>query len=141
MGFILGEGVRWVRSRTKETKQSGASPLRFSCRTIRTWRWRRQDICRRSSVRRFQLQAFVDTAAALLVLPTDVADRLGLPKAGEALVRYADQRSATRPLVQDVRLELLGRQGVFLSVVEPGRTTALIGAVVLETLDLLVRQR
>ncbi len=35
-------------------------------------------------VRRFQLQAFVDTAAALLVLPTDVADRLGLPKAGEA---------------------------------------------------------
>ena len=64
-------------------------------------------------VRHFQLQAFVDTAAALLVLPADVADRLGLPKAGEAVVRYADRRSETRQLVEEVRLELMGRHGVF----------------------------
>ncbi len=89
-------------------------------------------------VRRFQLQGYADTGSTLLVLPADVVDRLGVAKSGEATIHYADRRSATRPLVQDVRLELLGRQGVFLSIVEPDRTTALIGAVVLETLDLLV---
>jgi predicted aspartyl protease len=89
-------------------------------------------------VRRFQLQGTVDTAAALLVLPADVADRLGLPKAGDAVVRYADRRSATRTTVDQVRVELLGRQGTFRAIVEPDRTTALIGAIVLEDLDLLV---
>ena len=89
-------------------------------------------------VRRFQLQGTVDTAAALLVLPAEVADRLVLPKAGEAIVRYADRRSATRPLVEEVRVELLGRHGTFRAIVEPDRTTALIGAIVLEDLDLLV---
>ena len=92
----------------------------------------------REKVRRFQLQGTVDTAAALLVLPADVADRLGLPKAGEAIVRYADRRSATRALVEEVRIELLGRHGTFRAIVEPDRTTALIGAIVLEDLDLLV---
>jgi predicted aspartyl protease len=89
-------------------------------------------------VRHFQLQAFVDTGATLLVLPGDVVDRLGLPHAGEAVIRYADHRSANRVLVEDVRLELLGRQGTFLAIVEPSRTTALIGAIVLVDLDLLV---
>ncbi len=89
-------------------------------------------------VRHFQLRGYVDTGSALLVLPADVADRLGLPKAGEAIVRYADQRSATRSLVEDVRLELQGRQGTFRAIVEPNRTTALIGAIVLEDLDFLV---
>ena len=67
----------------------------------------------REKVRRFQLEGTVDAAAALLVLPADVADRLGLPKAGEAVVRYADRRSATRTLVEEVRIELMGRQGTF----------------------------
>ena len=80
----------------------------------------------------------MDTGAALLVLPADVTDRLGVPAAGEAIIRYADQRSATRPLVEEVRLELQGRQGTFRAVVEPNRTTALIGAIVLEDLDFLV---
>ena len=89
-------------------------------------------------VRRFQLPAVVDTAAALLVLPADVADRLGLPKAGHAVVRYADRRPGTRRVVEEARVELLGRQGTFRALVEPDRTTALIGAIVLEDLDLLV---
>jgi len=37
-----------------------------------------------------------------------------------------------------VRLELLGRQETFQPVVEPNRTAARIGAIVLETLDLVV---
>ena len=63
---------------------------------------------------------------------------LGVHAMGEATVRYADQRTATRPVVEEVRLELLGRHGTFSAIVEPERTTALIGAIVLEDLDLLV---
>jgi len=89
-------------------------------------------------VRRFELTGVVDTGSTLLVLPVDVAERLGLPKTGEAVIRYADRRSSTRTLVDQVGIDLVGRHGTFTAILEPDRTTALIGAVVLETLDLLV---
>jgi predicted aspartyl protease len=89
-------------------------------------------------VRRVQILGTVDTGANHLVLPESVVQQLGLPLAGEAIVRYADRRTANRPLVEEVRAELLGRHGTFRAIVEPDRTTALIGAIVLEDLDLLV---
>jgi predicted aspartyl protease len=89
-------------------------------------------------VRHVRLAGVVDTGANYLVLPKTVADQLGVPAAGEAAVRYADRRTATRPMVGQVHLELLGRQGIYHALVEPDRTTALIGAIVLEDLDLLV---
>ena len=92
----------------------------------------------REKVRSFQLEGVVDTGSTHLVLPRDVADRLDLHKAGEATIRYADRRSETRPLVDRVQVELLGRQSTFRAILEPDRTTALIGAIVLEDLDLLV---
>jgi predicted aspartyl protease len=89
-------------------------------------------------VRHFELEGTVDTGSTNLVLPTDVADRLGLPTVGEATIHYADRRSARRNLVDDARVELVGRQATFQALVEPNRSTALIGAIVLEALDLLV---
>lgn len=44
----------------------------------------------------------------------------------------------SRPQIENVWLELLGRHGVFKATLEPQRDTALIGAIVLEDLDLLV---
>ena len=89
-------------------------------------------------VRRLQLTGYVDTGATQLVLPADAVQRLGLSAAGEVTIRYADRRSATRSLVEDARVDLLGRHGTYRAVVEPDRTTALVGAIVLEDLDLLV---
>lgn len=89
-------------------------------------------------VRSFQLEGVVDTGATHLVLPTDVADRLGVPKAGEEVIRSGDRRTATRTIVEEVRVELLGRRGTYRAILEPERTTALIGAIVLEDLDLVV---
>jgi hypothetical protein len=57
---------------------------------------------------------------------------------GETTVRYGDQRRERRPMVGNVWLQLLGRHGVFSAVIEPDRNDALIGAIVLEELDLLV---
>jgi len=90
-------------------------------------------------VRRVKIQGLVDSGATRLVLPQSVAKQLGLPiKRKKVKVRYADGRRGMRVEVDEVRLFLLGRDGVFNAIVEPKRETALIGAIVLEDLDLLV---
>jgi predicted aspartyl protease len=97
-----------------------------------------------NKVRREVISGVVDPGAAKLVLPKEVAKRLGLPIQGKIKVRYADGRRAVRDDAKGVYVEILGRNDTFSAIVEPKRKTALIGAVVLEVLDLLVdcqRQR
>ncbi|MGH7223077.1 MAG: clan AA aspartic protease [Gemmataceae bacterium] len=89
-------------------------------------------------VRRLRVAGLVDSGACYLVLPESIVLQLGLPEKGQTAVRYADRRTETRKVVSQVYLELLGRDGTFKAIVEPGRTDALIGAIVLEDLDLLV---
>jgi predicted aspartyl protease len=90
------------------------------------------------NVKQLVVSGVVDSGAARLVLPKYVADQLQLPFDGETIVRYADQRQEKRGRVSDVWIQLNGRHGVFSAVVEPSRKDALIGAIVLEELDLLV---
>jgi predicted aspartyl protease len=92
-------------------------------------------------VRQLTIEGTVDTGASYLVLPAKVAKDLGLPKVGKTKVRYADPRVATRDMVELVELELLGRRGTFRAMLEPNRTTVLLGALVLEDLDLLIDSR
>jgi predicted aspartyl protease len=89
-------------------------------------------------VKHLVLSAVVDSGAARLVLPQRAVDELRLQGHGETTARYADGRRERRPVVSNVWLQLLGRDGVFSAVIEPGRDDALIGAIVLEELDLLV---
>jgi hypothetical protein len=89
-------------------------------------------------VRRLAIRGVADSGAVRLVLPRGVVRQLGLVKSGKATVRYADGRAATRDTVQGVYVEILGRGGVFSAVVEPKRDDALVGAIVLEDLDLLI---
>jgi predicted aspartyl protease len=88
-------------------------------------------------VHRTTVSGVVDTGAARLVLPPSAVVALNLPETGRTTVRFADGRREPRATVTDVQLEYGGRSGVFSAVVEPGRTDALIGAMVLEELDLL----
>jgi predicted aspartyl protease len=90
------------------------------------------------AVRRTTIPGIVDTGAARLILPPRVVQELGLREDGETGVRYADQRTARRAIVRDVWLELCGRSSNFSAIVEPDRHDALIGAIVLEELDLIV---
>jgi clan AA aspartic protease len=89
-------------------------------------------------VRRARLPGWVDTGATYLVIPESVVQQLGVPEKGTAGVRYADQRGETRKVVHQVNVQLLGRDGTFKAIVEPARRDVLIGAIVLEDLDLLV---
>jgi predicted aspartyl protease len=89
-------------------------------------------------VRRETILGLVDPGASKLVLPEAVVKRLGLSSGGNIKVTHADGRQAKRRQAKDVYVELLGRSDTFSAIVEPKRKTALIGAIVLEDLDLLV---
>jgi clan AA aspartic protease len=89
-------------------------------------------------VRQIIKRGVVDTGATRLVIPTSVAEQLGVREVGDVQVRYADSRIATKKLVDDVSVEILGRQATFRATVEPDRDSVLIGAIVLEDLDFIV---
>lgn len=89
-------------------------------------------------VRRVRLPALVDSGATRLVLPKKVVEQLGLPLGEKVKVLYADKRRSLRHKVSNVWLKMLKRDGVFDALVEPRRDTALVGAIVLETLDYVV---
>jgi len=91
-----------------------------------------------AGVKHLVLSGVVGSGAVRLVLPQRAVDELQFPGHGETTVRYADGRRERRPVVSNVWLQLLGRDGVFSAVVEPDREDALIGAIVLEELDLVV---
>jgi predicted aspartyl protease len=91
-----------------------------------------------AKIRRTTVQAVVDTGATLLVLPKHTSDELGLASTAKLKERYADHRRGTRGTVENVWLKLLGRDGIFRAIVEPKLNDALIGAIVMEQLDLLV---
>jgi predicted aspartyl protease len=89
-------------------------------------------------VRRVRITGVVDPGATRLALPSAVVKQLGLPTIERIPVRYADGPKARRDLVNYAQVELLGRKGLVDAIAEPKRTTALIGAFVLEVLDFLV---
>jgi hypothetical protein len=89
-------------------------------------------------VRRETIQGVFDSGATKLVLPQAVVKRLDLPQGDPILVRDADGRRVQRAGADGVYVQLLGRHGTFSAIVGPRRKTALVGAIVLEELDLLV---
>jgi hypothetical protein len=89
-------------------------------------------------VRRLTIRGVVDSEANRLVLPQAVVKQLGCPAGRDVQVKYADGRTGSRPTAQQVSVEIQGRDDVFSAVVEPRRQSALVGAIVLETLDFMV---
>jgi hypothetical protein len=93
-----------------------------------------QGLLAQENVRRVSVEAVIDSRTMHLVLPKSLVDLLGLPLYELPAVR----RGARCEMVKDARVELFGRSGVFNAIVEPNRTDALIGAIVMEDLDLIV---
>ena len=89
-------------------------------------------------VRRETIQGVVNSRAMKLILPQAVVKRLGLRLGDPILVRDADGRKVQWEGAEGAYVPLLGRHGTFTAMVEPRRKTALVGAIVLEDLDLLV---
>ena len=89
-------------------------------------------------VRRVRIRGVVDSGATRLVIPESVAQTLGLEVAESVKVTYADGRTAERKVARSLQLTYGGRTDVFSAIIEPGRDSVLVGAVVLEVLDFLV---
>jgi predicted aspartyl protease len=80
-------------------------------------------------------EIIVDTGSTRLVLTQAIVQRLGLPLTSEITVRYADNRTARKPVARGVAVEVMGRRGTFDAVVEANGQVR-IGMVVMEALDL-----
>ena len=130
--------------RSKGSNGVGRFNIEFEVANYGDMSLARRGLLPADEVRRQTITGVVDSGAAKLVLPQAVVKRLGLPLMDRIKVRHADGRTLQRREAEGVYVEMLGRHGTFSAIVEPKRTTALVGAIVLEDLDLLVdcqRQR
>jgi predicted aspartyl protease len=88
-------------------------------------------------VRRMRIRGTVDTGVMDVILPGKVTKQLGLPQRDKIKVRFANGRGVIRELADDAYIEILRRNGTFKAIVEQESENALLGAIVLEALDLL----
>ena len=91
-----------------------------------------------ADVRRATVEGIVDTGAVSLVIPEEITTSLGLRSFGTRTVVYADERREERP-VTDVTIEIENLATRTEAIVGPAGSQVLIGQVVLEQLDLVVR--
>lgn len=94
-----------------------------------------------TNTEQLELSAKVDTGATLLVLPEDIVKALGLTVIRKQTVKYANEETSERDIVGVVEVEVCGRKGWFEAVAEPKKKYALIGAIVIKSLDLIVEPR
>jgi len=89
-------------------------------------------------VRTVRTCVLADSGAAMLVLPQDMVEALGLREVGRVIVTYADERKEERPLAGIVTIRVGNRVTSLNCVVGPPNSEPLLGQVVLETMDLLI---
>lgn len=98
-------------------------------------------IIRAEEIRQESIESVVDSGATMLVLPQDIADKLGLVLLRKVKVRYADGRIEEKDIVGGARVEILGRSAVTDALIEKAGTRPLLGHVVMELLDLIIDPR
>jgi clan AA aspartic protease len=87
-------------------------------------------------IRSLEADAVVDTGAVTLVLPSFIAQKLGLLRVGKQFAQYADGRGEEVDVTEPVYVEILGRRTSEEALVLGDEI--LIGQTVLEKTDLLV---
>jgi predicted aspartyl protease len=91
----------------------------------------------RRKVRAVEIDAVVDTGAVLLLLPQDVVEALGLQKMGTAIVQLANDQKIEMVRAGTLRLTVAGRTMPIDCLVGPPGCEALVGQIVMESLDLI----
>ncbi len=90
---------------------------------------------KKSSIRRFEADALVDTGAVRSVIPVHVMEKLGVLERGQRVAEYADGRKETVGVTEPIIFDILGRDTLEEALVLGDEV--LIGQTVLEKLDLL----
>jgi len=91
----------------------------------------------RGKARRVQVEALVDSGATRLYLKRSVIRALGLRKSGTVISRTTNG-ARKRNVYEPVRLELMGRNGIFEVVDVDEEVPNLLGQIPLEHLDLVI---
>ena len=89
-----------------------------------------------AEIRRYEADAMVDTEAVRSVIPSHVAQGLGLGNRGQRVVEYADGRKEAVDVTDAVIISILDRDTLEEALVLGDEV--LIGQTVLKKLDLLV---
>jgi clan AA aspartic protease len=94
---------------------------------------------KRAKVRQLEIEGVIDTGAVSLILPSHVANKLGLLRMGKQVAQYADGRQDEVDVTSPVFVEVMGRRTTEEAMVLGDEV--LIGQTVLEKTDLLVNCR
>ena len=89
------------------------------------------------AIRATSVEVVVNTAAAMLMLPETVVERLGLETRRRAIVVDADGSREIRPVAGPVTVEICGRSACTSCIVGPPMSVASVGRSVLLELDLI----
>ncbi|MEW5767699.1 MAG: retroviral-like aspartic protease family protein [bacterium] len=89
------------------------------------------------NIKKYQMEAIVDTGAVMLSLPQDVVENLNLKILRKVVVIYADERKEERPVAGTVTIKIGNRFMNTDCIVGHPLSEALIGQVILEELDLI----
>ena len=92
----------------------------------------------KDQIRRYGVEALVDTGAAMLILPQDVVELLGIPLRRTAIVTYANEFKEERSIAGPVFVTIKGRTMIAECIVGPPASEALVGQIILETMDFIV---
>lgn len=96
-----------------------------------------KNIIQADEIRKYQIEALVDTGAVMLMLPQDVVEKLGLEELRKVIVQYADERKEERSVAGTVTIKIGDRFMNTDCVIGPPSSECLIGQVILEELDLI----
>ena len=97
----------------------------------------KKKIKREDEVRKYTLDALVDTGAVMLALPQDIVETLGLEILRTVVVTYAGERRDERPVAGTVTVKIGKRFMNTDCIVGTPASEALIGQIILEELDLI----
>ncbi|MBM2814700.1 MAG: hypothetical protein HW421_1462 [Ignavibacteria bacterium] len=92
---------------------------------------------KKSEVRKYNMNALVDTGAVMLMLPQDVVEKLGLRTIRTAVVSYADERKEERKIAGGLFIRIGDREMTTDCFIGPPNSEALIGQIIMEALDLI----
>lgn len=99
----------------------------------------RRGILAPEQIRTHEIDALVDTGAVRMVVPPQVAARLGLGVRGQRVAEYADGRTEAVGVTEPLVVEIDGRDTLEEALILGDEV--LIGQTVLEKLDLFVDSR
>lgn len=99
--------------------------------------WFLENKIQESEIRKYDMDAIVDTGAVMLMIPQDVVEELALKIARTVVVTYANEEKEERPIAGPVTIKIGKRFMSTECIVGPPLSEALIGQVILEELDLI----